>query len=104
MKKLYTTENHRTGEPDYYFECPGCKCSHGVWVKPWNGPVWGFNGSVDLPTFSPSILVRFGPGGKSVCHSFVKEGNIQFLGDCTHELAGKTVPLPEVSDRVNADW
>ncbi|MGC4033677.1 MAG: hypothetical protein QM754_18485 [Tepidisphaeraceae bacterium] len=27
------------------------------------------------------------------CHSFVRDGQIEFLGDCTHELAGKTVPL-----------
>ena len=29
----------------------------------------------------------------SVCHSFVTDGKIQFLGDCTHELAGQTVEL-----------
>lgn len=29
-----------------------------------------------------------------VCHSFVREGRIQFLGDCTHRLAGHTVDLP----------
>lgn len=28
-----------------------------------------------------------------VCHSFVFDGEIRFLGDCTHALAGKTVPL-----------
>jgi hypothetical protein len=26
-----------------------------------------------------------------VCHVFVKAGEIQYLSDCTHELAGKTV-------------
>jgi len=30
-----------------------------------------------------------------VCHSFVTDGNIQYLGDCTHELAGQTIELPE---------
>ncbi|WP_241754456.1 hypothetical protein [Cupriavidus basilensis] len=30
-----------------------------------------------------------------VCHSFVTDGRIQFLGDCTHALAGQTVPLAE---------
>jgi len=30
----------------------------------------------------------------SICHSFVTDGQIQFLGDCTHKLAGRTVPLP----------
>lgn len=28
------------------------------------------------------------------CHSFVTDGRIQFLGDCTHALAGQTVDLP----------
>lgn len=29
-----------------------------------------------------------------VCHSFVVDGSIQFLADCTHALAGQTVPIP----------
>lgn len=29
-----------------------------------------------------------------VCHSFVTDGCIQYLGDCTHRLAGQTVDLP----------
>jgi hypothetical protein len=29
-----------------------------------------------------------------VCHVFIKAGMIQFLGDCTHALAGQTVPIP----------
>ncbi|KPY13545.1 DUF6527 family protein [Pseudomonas savastanoi pv. phaseolicola] len=33
---------------------------------------------------------RFG----KVCHSFVTDGRIQYLGDCTHALAGQTVDLP----------
>jgi len=34
------------------------------------------------------------------CHSFITDGQIKFLGDCTHELAGQTValkPFDEVS-------
>jgi hypothetical protein len=56
---------------------------------------------MDRPTFSPSILVTWEWGerrGKKVCHSYVREGQIQFLGDCTHKLAGQTVPLPPVQD------
>jgi hypothetical protein len=30
-----------------------------------------------------------------VCHSFVTDGRIQFLNDCTHPLAGQTVDIPE---------
>ena len=27
------------------------------------------------------------------CHSFVTDGKIRFLNDCTHEMAGETVDL-----------
>lgn len=103
----------------FSFWCPGCKGAHGVWVTPGAKPVWTWNGSVDKPTFSPSILVRSGhfvnpehcwckfnekriaEGKEPVsfkcrrCHSYVTDGNIQFLSDCTHILVGQTVALPE---------
>lgn len=84
-----------------------------------NGAGWGWNGSMDKPTFTPSILVRSkemtAKGWRdheswtnkeiecpdqfdsidTVCHSFVTDGKIQFLGDCTHKLAGQTVELPD---------
>ncbi|MHC8396108.1 hypothetical protein ACYZT8_21075 [Pseudomonas sp. LB3P93] len=45
------------------------------------------------------MLVRYcWADGDCVCHSFVIDGCIQFLGDCTHELASQTVDLPEWSD------
>ena len=31
-----------------------------------------------------------------VCHSFVNDGQVQFLDDCTHELAGQTLLLLDV--------
>lgn len=97
------------------FQCPGCKCCHGPRVDSSDGrsgPIWGWNGSLDAPTFTPSILVkgvvpltddeidRIMRGEKvdpvpMVCHSFVTDGKIQFLSDSTHELAGQTVEIPE---------
>jgi hypothetical protein len=84
--------------PDYSFYCPGCKCDHGVWIIPRAGtPCWEFNGNIDKPTFSPSILVRWPEGEKmNICHSFVKDGFIQYLNDCTHELAGQTVEMEDI--------
>jgi hypothetical protein len=35
------------------------------------------------------------PTEPDYCHSFIKEGMIEFQTDCKHELAGKTVHLPE---------
>ena len=97
--KLYKTENKRDGDPDYYFQCPGCKCDHGIWVTPYyngNGATWSFNGDVNKPTFSPSIKVTCPtPKRMLICHSFVKDGKIEYLSDCTHELAGQTIELPE---------
>ena len=80
------------------FHCPGCECSHGVYVDnpgP-NRPVWGWNGSINSPTFTPSIKVQWNtPKGHRCCHSFVTDGKIQFLGDSTHKLAGQTVEIPD---------
>lgn len=84
------------------FWCPGCDMAHQVRVGNGPGPRWTWNGSADRPTFQPSILVRYdgadaGVDGAptAVCHSFVTDGRIQFLDDCTHALAGQVVPLPE---------
>lgn len=88
-----------------YFMCPGCKYWHGVNVDQPDRPRWGWNGSADAPTFTPSILVRTGRAvdptyepeeddPPEVCHSYVTDGRIQFLNDCTHTLAGQTVTLP----------
>lgn len=83
------------------FECPGCDMMHGVYVEREQRPRWDWNGDMQRPTFSPSILVTWDWGErreKKVCHSYVRDGQIQFLGDCTHQLAGQTVPLPAIED------
>lgn len=58
-------------------------------------PKWSWNGDTEKPTLSPSIMTTDGEGG-TVCHSYVTDGNVQFLGDCTHEFKSQTVPLLEV--------
>ena len=92
----------RPAQPDVLFWCPGCKTAHGVWTsKPApSGARWSWNGDTVRPTFEPSIVVnveypqgRDVPPKRLVCHSFVREGRIEFLGDCTHALAGQTVAL-----------
>jgi hypothetical protein len=85
----------------YGFYCPGCKCHHWFATKDMNNtfPKWEWNGDREKPTISPSILVHYSNLKNAiVCHSFIKDGQIQFLGDCTHELAGKTIPMED------ADW
>lgn len=96
--------------------CPGCKSTHLLRLG-----VWSYNGNAERPTFSPSLLFTSGhyvrgeegkpcwctfeqrfPGRKlpeSIgchrCHSFVRDGMMQFLGDTSHSLAGQTVPVPD---------
>ena len=36
--------------------------------------------------------------GSPRCHSFVRDGGIQFLTDCEHGLAGQTVDLPAMPE------
>jgi hypothetical protein len=75
------------------FHCPGCNEEHSV-----SEQVHTWNGSLDLPTFSPSLLWTYdGADRKVVCHSYVAAGRIQFLNDCTHKLAGQTADLPEIA-------
>ena len=56
---------------------------------------WTWNGSTESPTIKPSIRTR---GGDFLCHSWVSDGKVQFLGDCTHDLKNQTVDLLDVED------
>jgi hypothetical protein len=93
-------------------QCPGCRGWHGfnrVFNPLPNGARWTWNGDVDSPSFTPSMLEKCGPwpeefmvgrrkAGLSefdICHSYVTDGKIQFLSDCTHALRGQTVDIPE---------
>lgn len=72
------------------FWCPGCDEPHGPKIE---GPgAWTWNQDRDRPTLDPSILVTDHAGAR--CHSFVRDGQIQFLDDCTHARAGQTVAIP----------
>ena len=104
MPKLEALSDDGVTLVGYTFQCPGCRLSHGVWVKPHQnekGASWTFNGDLEAPTFSPSILTRVGFDGDRadlVCHSYVRQGQIEFLSDSTHALAGQAVDMLEVAD------
>lgn len=87
-----------------FFECPGCKILHGINVGLGSGPRWWWNGDAEKPTFTPSIKTHYpyGIGKEIICHSYVTDGVIQFLGDCTHELAGKSVPMIDIDSQGDA--
>lgn len=129
------------GDGKFYgirYTCPCGQCGNIVLPVTWTPegmarsdhldkhPVWGFNGNLDAPTFTPSVLNRSGhyakgldkpdPAGCAcnfserypdaepwqwpcgICHSFITDGRVQFLGDCTHAFAGKTVDLPPLDE------
>jgi hypothetical protein len=103
--------------------CPGCRQPHRPIIAnedgtTGGGPRWEWDGNLDAPTISPSLLV-FGSvylhddgsqcpdwhddyetraHTQGNCHSFIRAGRWEFLSDCAHELAGQTVdmvPLPD---------
>lgn len=95
------------GQAGYSYWCQGCKSAHSVVTE---GPgAWGFNGDLLKPVFTPSVLVTIDfPAGyvrepddpPARCHTFIghsgaQPGEVIFLGDCTHELAGQVLPLPD---------
>jgi hypothetical protein len=89
------TKIHDYGSGDWAFLCPGCGYEHSFRVNADDSrPQWKWNGSVEKPTFTPSLVVFHGDPLRQ-CHSYVKEGNIQFLSDCFHNLKNKTVEIPD---------
>jgi len=79
-------------ETSYWLYCPGCEDAHRI------NQTWQFDGNVERPTFSPSILVNGAMAHGTRCHSFVKAGQWQFLDDCDHKLAGQTVDMVDLPE------
>ena len=105
-------ENGIEIERHLYLWCDPCNECHPV---PITGPkAWQWNGSLESPTVQPSIKVdgvqwgpefsfhkrrhNIAPGSPTICHSFVRNGQWAYLGDCTHDLAAQTVPLPQLPE------
>lgn len=89
--KLWTMESD--GEHLLGFHCPGCRYAHCYRVRG-EQPLWQWNGSMESPTFSPSLLInQHDPAQR--CHLFVRNGKIEFLGDCFHELKGQVIEMED---------
>jgi hypothetical protein len=102
----------RTGNRVIWW-CPGCEDAHQVPVVEYGEPSgWSLiSADMHAPTLIPSVLVhsprRFANTDLQEpaltneanirpavdCHSFVRDGVIDFLGDCTHQYAGVKVPM-----------
>lgn len=107
------------GEGMFSFFCPGCGWAHVYyvnsphWRKGGDSKGWQFNGDLNNPTFTPSLLNTWGKqadpnfiepegerpdktGWSGRCHLFVTNGVINYCGDSTHELSGKqNVPMKD---------
>jgi hypothetical protein len=122
LRRDYPEEEGRVRALLQYW-CQGCKELHGVYV--FGGQLnanWSWNGDAERPVFSPSVLCqrdtwvppvtrenleqwRAQPWEQHqehrVCHTFVgcngaQPGEVIFLSDCTHALAGTVQPLPDL--------
>jgi len=79
------------------FHCPACGFLH------WVDERWTFNGSVDAPSFQPSVKVTKTPfeSPEQTCHFYVTNGVIIYQTDCTHDFRGKQLVLPEVDREID---
>lgn len=113
---LRSVDDHGNVYSALMFVCPGCQTPYtfqdgtehtpsGLHMLPVNSttksPSWTWNGDLEAPTLSPSILSHIQPYDETgkplgVCHSFLREGVIEYLSDCTHPLSGQFVPLPDL--------
>jgi hypothetical protein len=77
---------------------------------------WSFNGDLEKPTFSPSfkhsgmkivtdeggnwtgewVLDEKGDPVPYICHYILTNGILHYCSDCTHSMAGQSVPLAEL--------
>lgn len=101
----------RKTERGYSHWCPACKEMHSLF------DTWTFvNNDLSRPTFTPSFkheglkriftatgewtgeweLNKFDRPIKYVCHYILTDGILNFCNDCTHDMKGKQVPLPQL--------
>lgn len=100
MAKILVQEHIHNGEKyhhtQYLYYCEGCKTSHAFGLKS-EGGNHDFNMDLNNPTVSPSLVANFSPG--TMCHSFIRNGKIEYLNDCWHDLKGRTIELSNVEDK-----
>jgi hypothetical protein len=119
--KLRKWADPASGREGLIYWCQGCNSSHSITTK--GAGAWGWNGDTEKPVFSPSVLVtgvkqmtdeqhdaylRTGvlpPAEQMRCHTFVgcngaQPGEVIFLSDCAHALAGTVQPFPDLPEHM----
>lgn len=114
MGVLLSSKLGKIGKKDYIRQpsiahwCEACDELHhfSCEVPQANGAIWTWDKNVENPTFNPSMHIRIGYTEKphEICHYFLHNGQIQYLADCTHSLAGQTVPLKDIPENVVMRW
>ena len=92
---------HDDTKSNLEWKCPGCHQYHSVRIDGKGEHNWTFNNDLESPTLSPSILSKLidkDGNVRSCCHFFMVDGVISYLSDCTHNLAGQSVPLPDMDN------
>lgn len=80
--------------------CPGCQQEHlyrTADIYDEKGKLdegWKFNNDFYEPTFSPSLVIN-GKIPSERCHFILRDGIIDYFGDCHHELKNTKEPLPD---------
>lgn len=98
----------------YAHWCPACEEIHifATEGKNHSGASWTFDGNVNRPTFTPSMLITINPKTApdydpeeptDVCYYFLQNGTIQYLADCTHALKSQRVILPNLPAHLTDD-
>lgn len=89
-KKIGDISDGNVGRHRYFFMCPACGYAHCFSVEPGE-----YNLNAQKPTINVPIII---PGHLALfhCNSEIKDGEITFKNDCTHEYAGYTYPLPDI--------
>lgn len=77
----------------YAIFCPACKRIHCFSTE--------FHKiNLEEVTVTPSLLMNPFDVDSPLCHSFITNNQIRFLGDCEHEFKNQTLDLPEVPDEL----
>lgn len=89
--RVWESVNQDGSHHGWMIFCPACGNGHLFDDR------WTFNGNLEKPTFRASMLCKSVDKDlkPTLCHSFVTDGKIEFLSDCLHAMAGKTVDLPD---------
>jgi len=114
MNQVSSTLRRAVGK--YMHWCPACEEMHPL------PDSWKFDGNLEKPTFTPSFkhsgvqtvkvagkwtgeFVRDNKGNTIpfICHYVLTAGVLNFCRDCTHSLAGKSVPLPPLPEGIADD-